>query len=118
MQTLETTITRRAAANRRLAKVAVQFSADSFVVNQSLVLRINICAEDRHLRQAPKRWYQQEGVAERGTDSGASDRNECDKYCLSADFSDRERAWRFLIWGSRPKDRFSILANIRARCQI
>ena len=42
-------------ANRRLAKVAVQCSADTFVVNQSLVLRINICGENRHLRQAPKR---------------------------------------------------------------
>jgi len=38
-----------------LAKVAVQCSADTFVVNQSLVLRINICGENRHLRQAPKR---------------------------------------------------------------
>jgi len=28
-----------------LAKVAVQCSADTFVVNQSLVLRINICGE-------------------------------------------------------------------------
>ena len=44
------------AANRRLAKVAVQCSADTFVVNQSLVLRINICGENRHLRQAPKRY--------------------------------------------------------------
>ena len=43
-------------ANRHLAKVAVQCSADSFVVNQSLVLRINICDENRHLRQAPKRY--------------------------------------------------------------
>jgi hypothetical protein len=42
-------------ANRRLAKVAVQCSADTFVVNQSLVLRSNICGENRHLRQAPKR---------------------------------------------------------------
>ncbi len=41
--------------NRRLAKVAVQFSADTFVVNQSLVLRINIFGENRHLRQAPNR---------------------------------------------------------------
>jgi len=41
--------------NRRLAKVAVQCSADTFLVNQSLVLRINICGENRHLRQAPKR---------------------------------------------------------------
>ncbi len=44
-----------AAANTGLAKVAVQCSADTFVVNQSLVLRINICGENRHLRQAAKR---------------------------------------------------------------
>ena len=43
-------------ANTGLAKVAVQCSADTFVVNQSLVLRINICGENRHLRQARKRW--------------------------------------------------------------
>jgi len=42
--------------NRRLAKVAVQYSADTFVVNQTLVLRINICGENRHLRQAAKTW--------------------------------------------------------------
>jgi len=30
-----------------LAKVAVQCTADSFVVNQSLVLRITICGEKR-----------------------------------------------------------------------
>jgi len=30
-------------ANRRLAKLAVQYFADTFVVNQTLVLRINIC---------------------------------------------------------------------------
>ena len=41
--------------NTGLAKVAVQCSADRFVVNQSLVLRINICGENRHLRQARKR---------------------------------------------------------------
>ena len=35
-------------ANRRLAKVVVQCSADSFVVSQSLVLRISICGENRH----------------------------------------------------------------------
>jgi len=45
-------------ANRRLAKVAVQCSADTFVVNQTLVLRINICAQNRHLRQAPNRYSQ------------------------------------------------------------
>jgi hypothetical protein len=43
-------------ANTGLAKVAVQYSADTFVVNQNLVLRINICGENRHLRQARKRY--------------------------------------------------------------
>jgi len=38
------------AAKTGLAKVAVRCSADTFVVNQSLVLRINICGENRHLR--------------------------------------------------------------------
>ncbi len=42
--------------NTGLAKVAVQCSADTFVVNQSLVLRINICSENRHLRQARNRY--------------------------------------------------------------
>jgi hypothetical protein len=42
--------------NTGLAKVAVQCSADTFVVNQSLVLRINICGENRHLRQARERY--------------------------------------------------------------
>jgi len=46
------------AANRRLAKVAVQGSADTFVINQSLVLRINICGKNSHLRQAPNRYGQ------------------------------------------------------------
>jgi len=46
-----------AADNRRLAKVAVRCSTDTFVVNQSLVLRINICGENRHLRQAPNRYH-------------------------------------------------------------
>jgi len=41
--------------NTGLAKVAVQCSSDTFVVNQSLVLRINLCGENRHLRQARKR---------------------------------------------------------------
>ncbi len=50
-----TTTERRPACNTGLAKVAVQCSADTFVVNQSLVLRINICGENRHLRQARKR---------------------------------------------------------------
>ncbi len=38
--------------NTGLEKVAVHCSADTFVVNQSLVLRIDICGENRHLRQA------------------------------------------------------------------
>jgi len=45
--------------NRRLAKVAVQCSADTFVVNQKMVHRINSDSyrngKNRHLRQAPKR---------------------------------------------------------------
>ncbi len=44
--------------NTGLAKVAVQCSADTFVVNQTLILRINICGENRHLRQARKRYAQ------------------------------------------------------------
>jgi hypothetical protein len=48
-------VDRRPACNTGLAKVAVQCSADTFVVNQSLVLRISICGENRHLRQARKR---------------------------------------------------------------
>jgi len=43
------------AHKRRLAKVAVHCSADTFVVNQSLVFRISICGKNCHLRQAPKR---------------------------------------------------------------
>ena len=46
------------AGNTGLAKVAVQCSADTVVFNQSLVLRINICGENRHLRQARKRYGQ------------------------------------------------------------
>jgi hypothetical protein len=42
--------------NTGLAKVAVQCSADTFVVKQSLVLRITICGENRHLRQARNRY--------------------------------------------------------------
>ena len=49
---------RSPACNTGLAKVAVQCSADTFVVNQSLVLRINICGENRHLRQARNRYLQ------------------------------------------------------------
>jgi len=48
-------VDRRPACNTGLAKVAVQCSADTFVVNQSLVLRFNICGANRHLRQARNR---------------------------------------------------------------
>ena len=44
--------------NTGLAKVAVHYSADTFVVNQSFVHRINICDENRHLRQARNRYGQ------------------------------------------------------------
>ncbi len=46
------------AHNSTYNKLAVQCSADTFVVNQSLVLRINIFGENRHLRQARKRYGQ------------------------------------------------------------
>jgi len=51
-------INNNSAFNTGLAKVAIQCSADTFVINQSLVLRINICGENRHLRQARKRYGQ------------------------------------------------------------
>ena len=40
--------------NSGLAKVAVQYSADSFLVNQTLVLPINICGKNRQLLVAAK----------------------------------------------------------------
>jgi hypothetical protein len=39
-----------------LAKVAVPCSADSFVVTQTLVLRINISGKNRHHRQDEKQY--------------------------------------------------------------
>jgi hypothetical protein len=36
--------------NRRLSKVAVQYSAGTIVVNQILALCINIWVKNRHLR--------------------------------------------------------------------
>jgi len=48
-------MTRTPACNSGLAKVAVSFSADTFVVNQTFVLRIKFSAKNRHLRQAAKR---------------------------------------------------------------
>jgi hypothetical protein len=44
--------------NTGLAKVAVQCSADTSVDNQTLVPHMNICVENRHLRQARKRYLQ------------------------------------------------------------
>ncbi|MBK8956822.1 MAG: hypothetical protein IPM34_14910 [Saprospiraceae bacterium] len=52
------TTDRTPAPNSGLAKVAVQCSADTFVVTESSVLRINICGENHHLRQAAKRYRQ------------------------------------------------------------
>jgi hypothetical protein len=54
--------------NTGLAKVAVQCPADTFVVNKSLVLRINICGESRHLRQARKRYRQPMTTSKTDTD--------------------------------------------------
>jgi hypothetical protein len=43
-------------ANRRLAKVTLQCSADTFMVNQSLVLRIKFCGKNRQLLVAANRF--------------------------------------------------------------
>jgi len=48
-KTCSDTLNRRPAGNTGLAKVADQCSTDTFVINQSLVLRINICGENRQL---------------------------------------------------------------------
>jgi len=42
-------------ANSTYKKLAVQCSADTFVVNQTLVLRMNICGKNRQLLVAAKR---------------------------------------------------------------
>jgi len=44
--------------NSTYKKLAVQCSADTFVVNQTLVLRINICGKNRQLLVAAKRYMQ------------------------------------------------------------
>jgi len=46
------------AHNNTYKKLAVQCSADTFVVNQTLVLHINICGENRQLLVAAKRYGQ------------------------------------------------------------
>ncbi len=56
LDTIDLRPKRSPVGNTGLAKVAVQCSADTFVVNQTLVLRINICAANRHLRQARNRY--------------------------------------------------------------
>jgi hypothetical protein len=43
-------------ANTGLVKVVVQCTADTFMVNQSLVPRIKICGKNRHLCQARNRY--------------------------------------------------------------
>jgi hypothetical protein len=43
---------RKARYKTGLTIAAVQYCADLFAVNQTLVLRINICCENRHLRKA------------------------------------------------------------------
>jgi len=49
------TMKSKAAANSTYKKLAVQCSADTFVVNQTLVLRMNICGKNRQLLVAAKR---------------------------------------------------------------
>jgi len=44
--------------NSTYKKLAVQCSADTFVVNQTLVLRINICGKNRQLLVAANRYLQ------------------------------------------------------------
>jgi hypothetical protein len=46
------------AGNSTFAIGGVSCSADSFLVKESVVLRMNIYAEKPRLRQAPKRWLQ------------------------------------------------------------
>ena len=64
-----TTKYRRAAGNSGFAKWRVQCFYDSLVQGSTFGILMNICGENRHLRQAPKRW-QQLGFAtrQRGTD--------------------------------------------------
>jgi hypothetical protein len=47
---------KKTTGNSGLAKVAVSFSADTFVVKESSVLRINICGKNRQLLVAAKRY--------------------------------------------------------------
>jgi len=49
------TRTEKSAHNSTYKKLAVQYSAETFVVNQTLVLRINICGENRQFLIAANR---------------------------------------------------------------
>ena len=44
--------------NSTYKKLAVQCSADTFVVKKTFVLRMNICGENRQLLVAANRWQQ------------------------------------------------------------
>jgi len=46
-----------ATAKTNCAKVTVQHSAETFLVNQTLALSINICGENCHLKQARNRYW-------------------------------------------------------------
>jgi hypothetical protein len=52
------TTDRTPACNSTYKKLAVQYSADTFVVNQNLVLRINICDKNRQLLVAANSYRQ------------------------------------------------------------
>ena len=52
------TIEKQRTAHTGFAKVVVQCTADTFVVNQTLVLLFNIRGENSHLRQARNRYRQ------------------------------------------------------------
>jgi len=54
-------------ANSTYKKLAVESSADTFVVNQTLVLRINIYGKNRQLLVAANRWQQLGGFVESDT---------------------------------------------------
>lgn len=53
---LTNSLTSMPAANMGLAKVAVQCSADSFVITQTLVFQIKFCGKSPALRVAAKRY--------------------------------------------------------------
>jgi len=58
IQAADTMTIIKPAHNSTYKKLAVQYSADSFEVAESLVLRINICGENRQLLVAAKRYGQ------------------------------------------------------------